>query len=129
MEQNQQETATSVEQKEISHFNYAKLSFELKEYSTATSSLDKFMTNYPNSTYYAEAKSLWISSLAYSNNFIQAYEAYDKINQPGIDLLKIYPNIVYGRACLYLSNRHQRLQQRRDIVGKLAKFSFQQTTH
>ena len=94
----------NLEQKEISLFNYAKLCFELKEYSTATSSLDKFITNYPNSTYFAEAKSLWVSSLAFSNNFIQAYEAYDKINQPGIDLLKIYPNIVYGRACLYLND-------------------------
>ena len=94
----------NLEQKEISLFNYAKLCFELKEYSTATSSLDKFLSSYPNSTYNAEAKSLWVSALAYSNNFIQAYEAYDKIKQPGIDLLKIYPNIVYGRACLYLND-------------------------
>ena len=91
-------------QKEISLFNYAKLCFELKEFNTAINSLDKFITNYPNSEYASEAKSLWISSLAYSNNFIQAYEAYDKINQPGVELLKVYPNIVYGRACLYLND-------------------------
>ncbi len=91
-------------QKEISLFNYAKLCFELKEYSTATASLDKFIATYSNSEYAAEAKSLWVSSLAYNNNFIQAYDAYDKISQPGIDLLKIYPNIVYGRACLYLND-------------------------
>ncbi len=91
-------------QKEISLFNYAKLCFELKEYSTATATLDKFINTYSNSEYLAEAKSLWVSSLAYNNNFIQAFEAYDKINQPGIDLLKIYPNIVYGRACLYLND-------------------------
>ena len=91
-------------QKEISLFNYAKLCFELKEFNTAIASLDKFISNYPHSDYATEAKSLWISSLAYGNNFIQAYEAYDKINQPGIELLKIYPNIVYGRACLYLND-------------------------
>ncbi|MFM1929395.1 MAG: hypothetical protein RL387_723 [Bacteroidota bacterium] len=91
-------------QKEISLFNYAKLCVELKEFNTALSSLDKFISNYPNSDYFNEAKSLWITSLAFSNNFIQAYDAYDKITQPGIELLKIYPNIVYGRACLYLND-------------------------
>lgn len=91
-------------QKEISLFNYAKLCFELKEYSTAIISLDKFINTYPNSDNVTEAKSLWVASLAYSNNFIQAYEAYDKINQPGLELLKVYPNIVYGRACLYLND-------------------------
>ena len=91
-------------QKEISLFNYAKLCLELKEYNTAISSLDKFIITYPSSEYFNEAKSLWVSSLAYSNNFIQAFEAYDKIKQPGVDLLKIYPNIVYGRASLYLND-------------------------
>ncbi len=94
----------NLEQKEISQFNYAKLSFELKDYSTATTNFDKFFTKYPSSIYLPEAKTLWISSLTYSSNFIQAYEAYEKISQPGVELLKIYPNIVYGRACLYLND-------------------------
>ena len=91
-------------QKEVSLFNYAKLSAALKDYSTAVSTLDKFIISYPNSIYVEEAKSLWITSLTYSNNFIQALEAYQSIESPSAELLKVYPSILYGRACLYLND-------------------------
>jgi tetratricopeptide (TPR) repeat protein len=91
-------------QKEISLFNYAKLCVALKEYTTAVSSLDKFIESYPNSVYAEEAKSLWITSLTYNNNFVQALEAYQSIEKPTDELLKVYPSILYGRACLYLND-------------------------
>ena len=90
-------------QKEIALFNYGKLSSELKEYGNAITSLDKFIENYPNSNYLAEAKALWISSLALSNNYEQAYDAYNTIEVPSVDLLKLYPTILYGRATMYLN--------------------------
>ncbi|MEK0423293.1 MAG: hypothetical protein RLZ95_1203 [Bacteroidota bacterium] len=91
-------------QKEISLFNYGKLCVELKEYSNAISTLDKFMNTYANSIYKEEAKSLWISALAYSNNFIQAKEAYESVQNPSTELLKLYPSILYGRATLYIND-------------------------
>ena len=91
-------------QKEIALFNYGKLSSELKEYSNAITSLDRFIEIYPKSTYLAEAKALWVSSLALSNNFEQAYDAYNTIELPPLDLLKLYPTILYGRATMYLNS-------------------------
>lgn len=96
--------SANLSQKEISSFNYAKLSFELKEYSNAIGSFDKFMEAYSGSIYYTEAKSLWVSSLALSNNYSQALEAYLTIENPSVDLVKIYPTILYGRATLYIND-------------------------
>ena len=91
-------------QKEISLFNYGKLLVELREYSLAISVLDRFMDNYPQSVNYAESKSLWITSLAFNNNFKQAIEAYQLIETPSLELLKIYPAILYGLSCNYIND-------------------------
>ena len=91
-------------QKEISLFNYGKLLVELKEYSLAVTVLDKFIENYPQSIYFVESKSLWISALAYTNNFKQALEAYQLIENPSLELLKIYPAILYGLSCNHIND-------------------------
>jgi len=93
----------NVSQKEISLFNYAKLSAELKEYSNAVNAFDKFINTYPNSIYAQEAKSYWIAALTLSNNYIQAIAAYESIKNPSIDLLKLYPKMLYGRATIYIN--------------------------
>ena len=91
-------------QKEISLFNYGKLLVELKEYSIAVTVLDKFIENYPKSIYFTESKSLWITALAFTNNFNQALEAYQLIESPTLELLKIYPAILYGLSCNYIND-------------------------
>ena len=91
-------------QKEISLFNYGKLLVELKEYSLAVTVLDKFIENYPQSIYFTESKSLWITALAYNNNFNQALEAYQLIETPTLELLKIYPAILYGLSCNFIND-------------------------
>ena len=92
------------EQKEISLFNYAKLAAELKEYSAAVSAFDRFLNNYPNSIFYGEAKSVWIASLTLSSNYDQALEAYETLKQPSIDLLKLYPNMLLGKAAIDIND-------------------------
>jgi len=91
-------------QKEISLFNYGKLLVELKEYSLAVTVLDKFIENYPQSIYFSESKSLWITALAFTNNFKQALEAYQLIETPSLELLKIYPAILYGLSCNHIND-------------------------
>lgn len=91
-------------QKEISLFNYGKLSVELKEYAQAVVTLDQFMDTYPNSAYLIESKQLWIKALALNNNFVQALEAYESIESPNEELLKIYPTILFGRSVVYLND-------------------------
>jgi TolA-binding protein len=94
----------NLEQKEISLFNYGKLLIELKEYSLAVTVLDKFMENYPQSTYFTESKALWISALALNNNYKQALEAYHLFENPSLELLKIYPAILYGLSCNHIND-------------------------
>ena len=91
-------------QKEIALFNYAKLSIELKEYSVAIQSIEKFNQLYPNSSYFNEAKSLYVTSLTYSNDFNKAYDAYQKMDTLNETLLKLYPNILYGKAALLIND-------------------------
>ncbi len=93
----------NISQKEISLFNYGKLCAELKEYTNAIIAFDKFMETYPNSIYADEAKSYWIAALTLSNNYIQAITAYESIQNPSIDLLKLYPKMLYGRATIYIN--------------------------
>lgn len=93
----------NLSQKEVSSFNYGKLSAALKEYSAAISALDKFMESYPSSVYMEEARALWVTSLSLNNNFVQALEAYQSIENPSTPLMLFYPTILYGRACLYLN--------------------------
>jgi len=91
-------------QKEIALFNYAKLSIELKEYSVALQSVEKFTQAYPNSVYRNEAKSLYVTALAYSNDFNKAYDAYQKMDTLDESLLKLYPNILFGKAALLIND-------------------------
>lgn len=91
-------------QKEIALFNYAKLSIELKEYSVAIQSIEKFNQLYPQSTYYNESKKLYVTALTYSNDYNSAYEAYQKMDSLDESLLKIYPNILYGKAALLIND-------------------------
>src|SRR3954470_13702710 len=56
-------------QKEISAFNYAKLSFDLGYQDIASSELQRFITTYPRSKYLPEAKELLVNVLANTNNY------------------------------------------------------------
>lgn len=91
-------------QKEIALFNFSKLSIELKEYSVAIQSIEKFNQLYPQSTYNTESKNLYVTALAYSNDFNRAYEAYQKMDSLDESLLKLYPNILYGKAALLIND-------------------------
>ena len=59
-------------QKEISRYQYAKLSYELGYQDEALNGLKSFLNDYPNSTYNAEAKELLVSVLANTNNYRDA---------------------------------------------------------
>lgn len=91
-------------QKEISLFNYGKLSLELKDYPQAVQTLDEFMEEFPHSTYLNESKLLWIKALAQNNNYVQALAAYESIDQPDEELVKIFPTILFGRSVVYIND-------------------------
>jgi TolA-binding protein len=90
--------SNNTEQKEISKYQYAKLSYELGYQDEALNSLSSFLTDYPNSTYNTEAKELLIDVLANTNNYKDAQALLESLKNPSENAKRVYPRILYGRA-------------------------------
>ncbi|HWJ27583.1 MAG TPA: tetratricopeptide repeat protein, partial [Flavisolibacter sp.] len=85
-------------QKEVSRFNYGKLSYELGYQDEALKSLRSFINDYPNSEYRNEATELLVGALTNTNNYKDAMAMLDAIPNPSPAVKKLYPRILYGRA-------------------------------
>jgi TolA-binding protein len=85
-------------QKEISQYNYAKLSYELGYQDVALSELKDFLQNYPASSYNKEARELLVNVLANTNNYKDALSLIDSVKNPSENARRVYPRIYYGRA-------------------------------
>jgi TolA-binding protein len=85
-------------QKEISRFNYAKLSYELGYQDIALNEFQSFLKDYPNSTYSTEAKELLVGLLANTNNYLDALTLYESLQSKSESVVRVYPKILYGRA-------------------------------
>ncbi len=92
-------------QKEISAFNYAKLSFDLGYEDIASDELQKFIHTYPNSAYAAEAKELLVNVLANTNNYRDALDLYESLTGKTENVRRVYPKILYGRAVEYINDQ------------------------
>lgn len=85
-------------QKEISRFNYAKLSYELGYQDLALTELQAFLQQYPTSENYREARELLVGVLANTNNYRDALALMDSLDHPSENARRLYPRILYGRA-------------------------------
>ena len=85
-------------QKEISKYQYAKLSYELGFQDESLNSLRSFLNDYPVSTYNAEAKELLVTVMANTNNYRDALALMESLNNPTANTRRVYPRILYGRA-------------------------------
>ena len=92
-------------QKEISEFNYAKLSYDLGYQDIASEELQKFIKSYPSSTYLPEAKELLVGVLANTNNYQDALDLYESLTGKSESVKKVYPKILYGRAVEYINEQ------------------------
>lgn len=90
--------SSNAQQREISMYNYAKLSYELGYQDVALTELQKFLQAYPQSTYNNEAKELLISVLANTNNYRDALTLLESVKSPSPNARRLYPRILYGRA-------------------------------
>lgn len=90
--------SSNAAQKEISKYQYAKLSYELGYQDEALNSLSSFLTDYPNSTYNTEAKELLVDVLANTNNYRDAQVLLESLAKPSENAKRLYPRILYGRA-------------------------------
>lgn len=92
-------------QKEISAFNYAKLSFDLGYQDIALKELQDFIKNYPASTYAPEAKELLVNVMANTNNYKDALVLYESLTGKSESVKRVYPKILYGRAVDYINEQ------------------------
>ena len=82
-------------QKEISKYQYAKLSYELGYQDEALNSLSSFIADYPNSTFNNEAKELMIDVLANTNNYKDAQAMLETLKNPSENSKRVYPRILW----------------------------------
>lgn len=85
-------------QREISRFNYAKLSYELGYQDEALKSLRTFLNDYTNSQWRGEATELLVGALANTNNYKDALTLLEGIQSPSASVQRLLPRILYGRA-------------------------------
>jgi len=90
--------SSNPKQKEISKFNYAKLSYELGYQDVALTEFQGFLQQYPNSEYAREARELLVSVLAGTNNYKDALTLLDSLDHPSDNVRRLVPTILYGRA-------------------------------
>jgi TolA-binding protein len=90
--------SSNPKQKEISRFNYAKLSYELGYQNIALTEFQGFLQQYPNSEYAREARELLLSVLAQTSNFKDALTLLDSVDHPSENVRKLIPRVLYGRA-------------------------------
>ncbi len=106
-------------QKEVSNFNYAKLSYELGYLDIAIKELQSFLINYPKSAYNTETKELLISALANTSNYKDALELFEKLPAKTEAVNKIYPRILYSRAVELINDRQ--IDKSEILLDKLIK--------
>ena len=90
--------SSHAEQKEISKYQYAKLSYELGYQDEALNSLSSFLADYPASRYNAEARELMVDLLSRTNNYRDAQAMIEGLDKPSENTKRLYPRILYGRA-------------------------------
>lgn len=92
------------QQREVSLFNYAKLSYELGFQDVAISEMKRFLQEYPKSTYNVEAREILVDVLANTNNYKDALVFLESLDNPGPAAKRLYPRILYGRATEYIND-------------------------
>jgi len=106
------------QQKAISTFNYAKLSYELGYQDVALSELKKFITDYPRSPYNQEAKELLVSVLSNANNYKEALQLIQSLGGAQSEIVqRAYPRILYGRAVEFIND--QNVSQATTMINRI----------
>jgi TolA-binding protein len=92
------QNANNSKQRDISSYNYAKLSYELGYQDIALSQLNNYISNYPTGYYSTEAKEIMVQLLARSNNYKDALSLLEKIENPTAETQKYFARILFGRS-------------------------------
>ncbi len=111
--------SSNQQQREVSLFNYAKLSYELGYQGVAISEFKRFLKEYPRSTYTTEAKELLVGLLAGTSNYKDAITLIESLEYPSESTKKLYPGILYGRAAELINDGQ--LNKADELLDKILK--------
>ncbi|HWB24327.1 MAG TPA: tetratricopeptide repeat protein [Chitinophagaceae bacterium] len=109
--------SSNAKQKEISKFNYGKLSYELGYNDVALTELKGFISAYPKSDYLPEAKDLLVNVLANTNNYKEALELVKSLGTQSESVKRVYPKILYGHATELVND--QQIGQADDLLSQI----------
>ncbi|MES2372973.1 MAG: tetratricopeptide repeat protein [Bacteroidota bacterium] len=104
-------------QKEVSAFNYGKLSYELGYMDQALKAFQSFIPTYPRSTYLQEARELLVNTLANTSNYKDALRLYESLAQKSDNVIKLYPRLLYGSAVELIND--QNIERADSLLTKL----------
>ena len=81
-------------------YNFAKISYELdyNPYNQALDAFERYVTKYPNSVHREEAMSYLTKMYLSTNNYTQALQSIEKIDNKSPELLLAYQRILYSIA-------------------------------
>ncbi len=111
--------SSNKQQREVSLFNYAKLSYELGYQGVAISEFKRFLNEYPASTYSKEAKELLVGLLTGTSNYKDAITLIESLTDPSESTKKLYPRILYGRAAEMINDGQ--LSKADQLLDKILK--------
>jgi TolA-binding protein len=109
--------SSNPEQKEISKFQYAKLSYELGYQDEAINSLSSFLADYPQSKYNNDAKELMVDILTNTNNYKDAQAMLESLDKQTENTKRLYPRILLGRAAEMINDG--RMAEADDLLNKV----------
>jgi tetratricopeptide (TPR) repeat protein len=109
-------------QKEVSAFNYGKLSYELGYMDAALKGLQVFAAQYPSSAMLQEARELLVSTLANTSNFKDGLALYESLPTRSENAMKIYPRLLYGRSVELIND--QQLSQAEPLLNRLTEVPY-----
>jgi len=92
--------------KEISSLNYAKLSYELGFDKEAISSLEKFVSDFPGSSYTDDAQNLLSQILQNTDNYKDAIAVIERLKQRNTSVDIAYQKLTYFYGLEFFQNRN-----------------------
>lgn len=84
--------------KEEASFNYAKVSYQSKKYTLAILALDRFIKNYPNSSYLPEANNLLSEAFLNTNDFARAITFIERLESKPPRIQEAYQKVTFYKG-------------------------------
>jgi TolA-binding protein len=109
-------------QKEVSMFNYGKLSYELGYMDPALKTFQAFLIAYPTSTYLQETKELLVNTLANTSNYKDALKLYESLGVKSDNVVKLYPRLLYGASVELIND--QQIDKADELLTKVLQVPY-----